>query len=316
MLRAIFWGVLLVLIIGSFVSLTIMSEEEPMESNPSLNKLTPEEERVIVYKGTEAPFSGKYLDHKEKGTYNCKRCDAPLFRSAAKFDSGSGWPSFDDEIPGALKFETDADGMRTEITCARCGAHLGHVFKGEGFTAKNTRHCVNSICLDFVSAADEVATEKAYFAGGCFWGVEHLLKQTDGVLSTSVGYMGGHTSNPTYKDVSYKNTGHAEAVEVVFDPTKTSYEELTRLFFEIHDPTQVDRQGPDVGKQYRSAIFYTDDMQKQTAEKLIGILTGKGYDVATELVMADTFWEAEDYHQDYYDRTGKEPYCHVYQKRF
>jgi len=111
-------------------------------------------------------------------------------------------------------------------------------------------------------------------------------------------------------------TGHAETVEVVFDPSKTTFEKLARLFFEIHDPTQVDRQGPDVGDQYRSAIFYVDDGQKQTAEKLIKILEGKGYDVATELVKADTFWEAEEYHQDYYEHTGKQPYCHIYQERF
>ncbi len=316
MLRFVIWGGLLLLIVVSFISLTIMSEEKPMKSNPGLNKLTPEEERVIVYKGTEAPFTGEYLHNKESGTYTCKQCDAQLFKSEDKFESGCGWPSFDDEIPGAVTRTLDADGQRTEITCSRCGGHLGHVFEGEGFTPKNIRLCVNSISLDFVPGNDEVATEKAYFAGGCFWGVEHLLKQTDGVLSTSVGYMGGHTSGPTYEDVSYKNTGHAEAVEVVFDPAKTSYEKLAKLFFEIHDPTQVDRQGPDVGKQYRSAIFYTDDMQKRTAEKLIRILRDKGYDVVTELVMADTFWEAEDYHQDYYDRTGKQPYCHVYQKRF
>ncbi|UCD65251.1 MAG: bifunctional methionine sulfoxide reductase B/A protein [Candidatus Zixiibacteriota bacterium] len=282
----------------------------------TLNKLTPEEERVIVHKGTEQPFTGEYLDNKAEGTYTCKRCDAPLFRSTDKFESGCGWPSFDDEIPGAVRRSIDADGVRMEITCASCEAHLGHVFEGEQFTSKDTRHCVNSISLSFVPATSEAAAERAYFAGGCFWGVEHLLKQEEGVISTSVGYMGGHTSNPTYDDVSYKRTGHAEAVEVVYDPSKTSYEKLARLFFEIHDPTQKDRQGPDVGEQYRSAIFYTDEMQKQLAEKLIRILRDRGYDVATELVMADTFWTAEDYHQDYYDKTGKEPYCHIYQKRF
>ena len=281
-----------------------------------VDKLNPEEERIIIHKGTERPFTGKYYNHKEAGTYTCKQCGAPLFRSSDKFDSGCGWPSFDDEIPGALKRTLDADGVRTEITCAKCGGHLGHVFEGERFTPKNTRHCVNSISLDFITASQEAALEKAYFAGGCFWGVEHLLKQSEGVISTRVGYMGGRTKNPTYKQVCYENTGHAEVVEVVFDPKKTSYETLARLFFEVHDPTQKNRQGADIGDQYRSAVFYTNNEQKETAEKLIALLKGKGYHPVTEVVPADTFWVAEDYHQDYYDNTGKQPYCHIYQKRF
>lgn len=281
-----------------------------------VDKLNPEEERIIIHKGTERPFTGKYYNHKEAGTYTCKQCGAPLFRSSDKFDFGCGWPSFDDEIPGAVKRAPDADGVRMEITCAKCGGHLGHVFEGEGFTPKNTRHCVNSISLEFITASQEAALEKAYFAGGCFWGVEHLLKQSEGVISTRVGYMGGRTKNPTYKQVCYENTGHAEVVEVVFDPKQTSYETLARLFFEIHDPTQINRQGPDIGDQYRSAVFYTNNEQKETAEKLIALLKGKGYNPVTEIVPADTFWVAEDYHQDYYDNTGKQPYCHIYQKRF
>ncbi len=281
-----------------------------------VNKLNPEEERIIIHKVTERPFTGKYYNHKEAGTYTCKQCGTPLFRSSDKFDSGCGWPSFDDEIPGAVKHTPDADGVRMEITCAKCGGHLGHVFEGEGFTPKNTRHCVNSMSLEFITASQETALEKAYFAGGCFWGVEHLLKQSEGVISTRVGYMGGRTKNPTYKQVCYENTGHAEVVEVVFDPKKTSYETLARLFFEIHDPTQINRQGPDIGDQYRSAVFYTNNEQKETAEKLIALLKGKGYNPVTEVVPADTFWVAEDYHQDYYDNTGKQPYCHIYQKRF
>jgi peptide methionine sulfoxide reductase msrA/msrB len=162
------------------------------------NKLTPEEERVILHKGTEAPFSGKYEKFDHKGTYTCKRCNAPLYRSSDKFDAHCGWPSFDDEIPGAVKRFPDADGLRTEIECAKCGAHLGHVFNGEGFTSKNTRHCVNSISLNFIPASEnDVKTEKAIFAGGCFWGVEYFFQHAKGVVSTRVGYIGGHTKNPT-----------------------------------------------------------------------------------------------------------------------
>jgi peptide methionine sulfoxide reductase msrA/msrB len=298
----------------------VLSAQQPVttagENNMTLNSLTPEEERIILHKDTELPFTGKYHDHKEKGTYVCKHCNAPLYRSQDKFESGCGWPSFDDEVPGAVTRALDPDSMRTEITCARCGGHLGHVFEGEGFTPKNVRHCVNSISLDFVPASSKVKTETAYFAGGCFWGTEHLLHEFEGVISTRVGYMGGHKDHPTYDEVCSGNTGHAETVEIVFEPTQTSFEELARFFFEIHDPTQADRQGPDIGSQYRSAIFNVNEKQRETARKLIGILKDKGYDVVTELADAGRFWEAEDYHQDYYENTGKQPYCHFYQKRF
>ena len=287
------------------------------------NKLTPEEEYVIVQKGTEAPFTGKYLNNKEPGTYVCKRCGAALYRSSDKFDSPCGWPSFDDEIPGAVKRVPDTDGQRTEIMCANCGAHLGHVFTGEGLTEKNIRHCVNSISLVFVPAAKADANDpnskpstKAYFAGGCFWGVDYWLKSAPGVVSVTAGYMGGTTKNPTYKQVCTGTTGHAETVEVVFDPNKTNYEDLAKLFFEIHDPTQHNRQGPDIGYQYRSAIFYADQQQKQIAERLIEQLKEKGLKVVTSVEPAKEFWPAEDYHQDYYSKTGGAPYCHFRTKRF
>ncbi len=275
------------------------------ENRMNYNKLTPEEERVIVRKGTEAPFSGKYYKFDGTGAYLCKRCGAPLYKSADKFDSGCGWPSFDDAIPGAVNRALDSDGIRTEITCARCGAHLGHVFEGEGFTPKNTRHCVNSISLNFEPDNQNVETQKAYFAGGCFWGTEHLLKEIPGVISTRVGYMGGHTKNPTYQEVCEGKTGHAETVEIVFDPSKTDYETLTKFFFEIHDPSQLNRQGPDVGDQYRSAVFYENESQKEIAIKLIDILKSKGHKVVTEVTKADIFWEAEKYHQDYYNLPAK-----------
>jgi peptide methionine sulfoxide reductase msrA/msrB len=285
------------------------------EAKMTDHKLTAEEERVIVHKGTERPFSGKYNDFHEKGTYVCKRCGAALYISDAKFDSGCGWPSFDEEIAGAVKRQTDADGQRTEITCASCGAHLGHVFLGEGFTAKSTRHCVNSIAMNFIPA-DKTKTATAVFASGCFWGTQFYLQQAKGVLSTTVGFTGGRTANPGYQEVSSGTTGHAEAVQVIYDPALTSYEELAKLFFETHDFSQINRQGPDIGEQYRSEIFYSDDAQKQTAEKLINILNEKGFKVATRITPAGAFWKAEDYHQNYYQKNGHQPYCHVYRKIF
>jgi peptide methionine sulfoxide reductase msrA/msrB len=308
------------LLLAAIVAAVGFTSVKAGEVEMSLRDLTPAEEHVIIDKGTERPFTGKYYDFNEAGTYVCKRCGAPLYRSEDKFDAGCGWPSFDDEIPGAVKRTLDADGIRTEITCARCGAHLGHVFEGEGFTDKNVRFCVNSISMDFIPASEETAvksaTEKAYFAGGCFWGMEYFLEKADGVIDARSGYMGGDLENPTYKQVCSGKTGYIETVEVEYDPSKTTYEKLARLFFEIHDPTQVNRQGPDIGEQYRSEIFYTNESQKETAEKLIKILEDKDFKIATKLAMAKTFWPAEDYHQDYYENNGHTPYCHGYTKRF
>jgi peptide methionine sulfoxide reductase msrA/msrB len=158
--------------------------------------------------------------------------------------------------------------------------------------------------------------QSAIFAGGCFWGVEHLMQQQPGVVSVESGYIGGKTENPTYEDICRKNTGHAEAVRVVYDPTKIDYETLAKLFFEIHDPTQMNRQGPDIGEQYRSEVFYTNEAQKEIAQKLITQLKAKGYDVKTKVTKATTFYPAENYHQDYYDKKGTQPYCHSRVKRF
>lgn len=156
----------------------------------------------------------------------------------------------------------------------------------------------------------------ALFAGGCFWGVEYYMKRINGVISTTVGYTGGTTENPTYKEVCSGTTGHYEAIEVIFDPARTSFEEVARLFFEIHDPTQWNRQGPDVGEQYRSAVFYLDETQKEITLRLIDELKKKGYPVVTEVKPATKFWKAENYHQDYYYHKGSTPYCHGYVKRF
>jgi peptide methionine sulfoxide reductase msrA/msrB len=280
-------------------------------------ELTPEEKYVIESKGTERPFSGAYVNTKISGTYVCKRCNAPLYSSQDKFDSSCGWPSFDDEIKGAVKHLPDADGRRIEILCNACGAHLGHVFKGEGYTRKNTRHCVNSISLVLVPEATALEKfEKAVFAGGCFWGVEYYFQHVKGVSSTQVGYTGGHQKEPTYREVCNHTTGHIEAMEVTFDPSLTSYEELAKLFFEIHDPTQANGQGPDLGEQYLSAIFYQNEEQKKISEQLISQLKEKGYKVATQLKPAVIFWPAEKAHQQYYEKGGSTPYCHKRVIRF
>ncbi len=278
-------------------------------------KLTPEEENIIVYKGTEAPFTGALLHNKQAGLYLCKRCGAPLFRSDDKFDSHCGWPSFDDELPNAIRRQLDADRKREEILCTACGAHLGHVFVGESLTPKNVRHCVNSLSLEF--KPDESAKKEiAWFASGCFWGTEYHFSKAKGVLETTVGFMGGHVENPTYSQVCEGDTGHLETTEVVFDSSATNYETLVKLFFETHDFTQTDGQGPDIGTQYLSVIFYANDAQKAIAEIYMRILTEKGYKVATMLRPATHFWSAENYHQDYYDHKGTKPYCHIYRPVF
>ena len=158
--------------------------------------------------------------------------------------------------------------------------------------------------------------ETAFFAGGCFWGVEYMMQQLAGVIDVRSGYMGGNLENPSYEAVCTGSTGHAEVTKVVFDPVITNYETVTKLFFEIHDPTQTDGQGPDIGEQYRSEIFYVDETQKAIVEKLITILREKGYSVVTKLTPASTFWKAEDYHQDYYEKKGSQPYCHNRVRRF
>lgn len=271
---------------------------------------------VVEDKGTERAFTGEYDDFEERGTYLCRQCGLGLFRSNTKFHSGCGWPSFDEEIQGAVQRHPDADGRRTEIVCARCHAHLGHVFSGEGFTQNNLRHCVNSLSLDFVEDMDVLDSEEAIYAAGCFWGVEYFLKQLPGVLKTQVGYTGGHVAHPTYEQVCQGQTGHYEAIRVIYDPKKIDYQKLTEYFFEIHDFTQRNGQGPDHGQQYLSVIFYYDEKQKKIAQMLMNILINKNYDVATKLLPVSTFWPAELYHQDYYQKTAKTPYCHIHQKIF
>lgn len=278
--------------------------------------LTPTEKRIICNKATEYPYTGKYNHVITKGTYLCRRCGLALFRANNQFHSGCGWPSFDDAIVQAVKQIPDKDGQRTEILCERCEAHLGHVFVGEYFTAKNLRHCVNSASLDFVADSTVLDTEEAIVAGGCFWGVDYFLRCLPGVLKVEAGYTGGLVAEPSYEQVCQGNTGHYEAVRVIYDTAKTDYHAVLKRFFEIHDPTQPFGQGPDLGQQYQSAVFYYNDVQHDKAQALIQILKQRGYEVATKLLAVQPFWRAEEYHQDYYAKHHKLPYCHRPESRF
>ena len=291
--------------------------------------LTPEQNHVMRKSGTEIAFSGKYNDHHEKGTYVCAGCGTPLFSSETKYNHGTGWPSFTAPVEKSHidYFDDFSQFMhRTETRCAVCGAHLGHVFDdGPGPTGEH--YCINSISLDFKPAiahqkpesnteekSDEretksLKTQTATFAAGCFWGVEHKFRQVPGVISTVVGYTGGNVKNPTYKQVCSDKTGHAEAIMITFDPSQVSYEKLLEIFFNLHDPTQVDRQVWDVGNQYRSAIFYHTTEQKETAEKIVKKLESSGRfkkHIATHIVPAPEFYKAEEYHQHYYEKRKKD----------
>lgn len=285
-------------------------------------KLDPEAYQITQKAGTERAFCGTLLDNKKDGVYACVVCGLPLFSSSHKFNSGTGWPSFYREFDPqhVARREDRAHGMvRVEINCARCDAHLGHVFE-DGPPPTGERHCLNSASLVFhekggplPAESQPVRTETAYFAGGCFWGIEHYFQKGPGVLDAVSGYMQGRTENPTYKDVCGHGTGHAEAVKVVFDPQRITYRRLLEAFFVMHDPTQLDRQGPDVGDQYRSGIYCTSEEQANLARAYIAELQNgpayKGRRIVTEVEPAKTFYPAEDYHQDYVEKTGRA--CHV-----
>ncbi|MCL1140797.1 bifunctional methionine sulfoxide reductase B/A protein [Shewanella pneumatophori] len=282
-----------------------------------MRKLTEFEKHVIEQKGTERPFSGEYNQHDALGVYCCKKCDAPLYRSESKFNAHCGWPAFDDEISGAVKRNIDADGRRVEIVCNQCEGHLGHVFEGELLTPKNVRHCVNSVSMVFKPLEQGTNTTKlelATFGGGCFWCIEAVFSAIKGVSKVTPGYAGGEANDANYKAVCSGNTAHAEVVQIEFDLSIVSFESLLEVFWVSHDPTTLNRQGNDVGPQYRSVIFIHNEQQALIANSMIEDLTRIGAwptPIVTQIVGYDGFFPAETYHNDYYELNGEQPYCQM-----
>jgi peptide methionine sulfoxide reductase msrA/msrB len=320
-------------------------------------RLAPDQFRILRTQGTERPFCGTLLDNKKEGVYACGGCGLPLFASNSKFNSGTGWPSFFQPIAKENVEERSDDGLgmrRTEILCARCGGHLGHVFD-DGPRPTGLRFCLNSESLKFTPstelasladpAADTLAegpgkspdssttpvaataaakstttegkpakpmtTATAVFAGGCFWCTEAAFEQLKGVVDVQSGYAGGTKDTATYERVSTGSTGHAEAIRITYDPMKISYDRLLDVFFDAHDPTQLNRQDNDAGTQYRSTIFYVNEIEERAAQAKIKQLTAaKAFPgpIVTTLEPLKNFYPAEEYHQDYARRHPDQPY--------
>ncbi len=295
------------------------------------SRLAPEQYRILRNKGTERAFCGTLLDNKRHGVYCCAGCGLPLFSSSAKFNSGTGWPSFFQPVAreNVVEDSDDSHGMsRMEILCARCDGHLGHVFD-DGPLPTGLRYCLNSESLVFTpedelaSLADPAAAAgssaqaatvpeaTAVFAGGCFWCTEAAFAQLKGVSDVESGYAGGTADTANYEAVCSGLTDHAEAIRVRYNPRTISYDRLLDVFFDAHDPTQLNGQGNDFGTQYRSAIFVADDAQRAAAEAKIRALNEGGAfpsPIVTTLEPLTEFYPAESYHQDYAARNPNQAY--------
>ncbi len=321
----------------------IMKKTFAKPSDAELRKrLTDEQYAVTQKSATEPPFRNAYWDHKEHGIYVDIVTGEPLFSSLDKFDSGCGWPSFTKPIDKgrvAEKSDTTHGMQRVEVRSQAGDSHLGHVFEDGPADKGGLRYCINSAALEFVPCAEMEKrgygdylkpfvdagviqqgkgqkTERAVVAGGCFWGMEEIIRDIPGVKKTTVGYTGGTRKDPTYKEVCSGTTGHAEAVEIVFDPEVIDYATVLDFFFRMHDPTTLNRQHNDVGTQYRSAIFYTSEEQKKTAEKVKERFDKSGRfkkPIVTQIVPASEFYSAEEYHQDYLQKNPNGYTCHVLQ---
>jgi len=300
-------------------------------------KLSSEQFAVTQKCGTEPAFRNAYWDNHKPGIYVDVVSGEPLFSSLDKFDSGTGWPSFTQPVKGTdivEKKDREFGMMRTEVRSKVADSHLGHVFEDGPTDKGGMRYCINSASLKFipVEEMDQAGygqylepfvkaglvkapmPETAILAGGCFWGMEEILRKIPGVIKTTVGYSGGNTANPTYEDICTGRTGHAEAIQVEFDSARLSYEALLDYFFRMHDPTTLNRQHNDVGTQYRSAIFYTGEAQKQTAERVKAMRDKSGRfsrPITTEITAATTFYSAEEYHQKYLAKNPGGYTCHV-----
>jgi peptide methionine sulfoxide reductase msrA/msrB len=286
--------------------------DKRVEKTPEAWKalLTAEQFRVTRLKGTERAFSSELCSYFEPGRYACVCCDTELFDAEEKFESGTGWPSFTQPIKeNVVAYHKDSSfGMqRIEALCNTCDAHLGHVFQ-DGPMPSGLRYCINALSLKKIV----ISEKKIDFGGGCFWCTEAIFQRLRGVLKVESGYSGGTVINPTYREVCSGTTGHAEMVEITYNPEEISFEDLLKIHLSTHNPTTVDRQGADRGSQYRSVIFYRTEEEKQTAMRIIDEVQKSYPDmIVTQLQMFEHFYKAEDYHQDYYNRNQEAGYCQM-----
>lgn len=300
--------------LNSEIQLDTNWTEKVIKSKDEWKKiLTPDQFYITREQGTERAFSSELYENHEKGIFFCVCCQNPLFSSATKFNSGTGWPSFYAALStkSVSVSKDDSHGMsRDEVSCQRCDAHLGHVFD-DGPKPTGLRYCMDGVALKFQKEIAKPALSKATFAAGCFWCEEAVFESVTGVSEVISGYAGGEKKNPTYEEVGQGSTGHAESVEVYYDANKVSYMSLLKVFFASGDLTQVNGQGPDNGSQYRSVIFYRNDSEKQAAEQFIDQLNQSkklSAPVSVQLLPYTVFWKAEEYHQNYVKNHPENPY--------